>query len=659
MNVPRRAIFFPCCIDSGDIDIRDQHVTVYPGQQAPPVQVSTQAASSDPIQPYPSSPEDADVAIPIKASGVLPADFGAPANFLALPKPSRPQSSRRASEPPMRQVSAPATLPMLGDSEDDEELPNLGDLLAEDEKTRKAKQLAEIKRRALAEQQARHQTYCNVDNDDDELVVESDMHAVAEEEAEERRVRQAKHIRPSEGRKRQLMLGGIGSSKLPDKSLHKEMRPRWVTTNTLDRLRESARPAFAGGVKHRKEETTAGLSPAELNQLMVERVEKEKIELNRLKEEEWTRRGGKTLRDPEAKLEDLAAILEKGREAAEKVAQKEDMDEDESSDGSDEDWNPELRGSASPEPMEAASSNEDEGVLSEAEVAMNVRVDTEGDDSETDDKENSRPRPPRRSIVNRAVLDSDEEDEIENVRPLQGKPSGRILVPATSFVEETTLPLSRMPSMTHRGSLSSFDEPTEDENDKENNTQLMFDKSEDKENKAVVRHSPLTGRPALSARVSPLFRPDEGTSRSWSDSPSGGGNNRGQLGDITSKPRKPLKELVDDDEDPFAFSPSMSSFASRLRRPDPSASQLSLSSPPPVLDGANPFSQFLGDENDEHAAFAKSGLQPGFSEVFKSGLEPSLVPFDISRGGGFSQWPEDQVCRTSVMVGHFLTPALE
>jgi hypothetical protein len=56
------------------------------------------------------------------------------------------------------------------------------------------------------------------------------------------------------------------------------------------------------------------------------------------------------------------------------------------------------------------------------------------------------------------------------------------------------------------------------------------------------------------------------------------------------------------------------------------------------------FAQLLGDEQDEHtAAIAKFGLQPGFSDIFKSGSSPSIAPFKASTNGGFSQWSEDQV----------------
>lgn len=582
--------------------------------------------SSDPIQPFSSSPANA---ISSVNSGVPSCSFGAPTELLAPPAPSL---IPRLSEPLnlTRKVGAPGAIPALEDS-DDEDIIGVSDLLAAQEKKQKAKQLAEFKKQALARQNA--QSIIDVDEDDD-LVVESDMHAVVDEEAGERRVRLAKHIRPSAGRKRQLMLGGIGSSKA-DKG-HKEGLGR--VKNPLDLLKRSARPAFRGAAKHGKDET-AGLTSAVLNRLMIESAEKEKAEINRQKEEEWTRRGGKAIRDTEvaqAKTEDWAAMLEKGREAAAKRAQTE-VDESQDSDGSDQDWNPELRGSASPELPEAESG--EDGAVSEAEVAMNILTDRE-DDDDTYEKGKARPRRPRRPPAHRAVLDSDEDDDSENVRPLQNKPPfAQLLVPDTSFAEETIFPLNRMPVVTHRGSLSSFDEPTEDENDKENNTQLMFDKSEDKENKAVVRHSPLGPRASSSVGLEEMIR------RTVSMSPSLIRDvDRGQ-GSHEWVQRRPLKDLRDEEDEPFTFSPSISSFATRLQHPRSPGSQLTLGSPPATLDNQKPLelAQFLGDTRDEQATvLTKFGLQPGFSDIFKSASSPSIA-FEASNGGGFSQWSDDQV----------------
>jgi mediator of replication checkpoint protein 1 len=585
-----------------------------------------QLSSSDPIIPFTSSPANASssansVALPFRSTGLLAPPF----KSLPLRRQSEPLDSTRLA-------GNPEIIPSL-DDDSDEDLPDVKDLLEDEKKKQKANQLAEMKLQILARQEAENHLGNNND-DDDELVIESDMHAVADEEAGDRRVQHAKHIRPSEGRKRQLMLGGIGTLKA-DKGFKVLGR---VKKNPFDVLKENAKPVFRSRGKQGKDESI-GLTAAQLNRLMIESAERERAEIDRQKEDEWTRRGGKVVRDAavsEGPSGDWTLFLENARQAAEKNA----VDEVEASENSDQDWVPEMRGSASPEPVDAGS-GDDDGVASEAEVAMDVLTDRE--EVEAEDREGSRPRRPRRLVPHRAVLDSDEDDDSENVRPRQSKPSfGQVLVPDTSFAE-TMLPLSRMPGMMHRGSLSSFDEPTEDENDKENNTQLMFDKSEDKENKAVVRYSPLPSRPALGSRTGSLFGLEERTRRTLSMSPSRielSDDDHDQADNSLDKARKPLKELRDDD-DPFAFSPSVSSFVTRLQRPNPSGLAPSSAS----FGNKNPLgsSLFLGEDNEDKSPITKSGLQPGFSDIFKSRSSPPVVSFKPSGTSGFSQWSEDYV----------------
>jgi len=166
----------------------------------------------------------------------------------------------------------------------------------------------------------------------------------------------------------------------------------------------------------------------------------------------------------------------------------------------------------------------------------------------------------------------------------------------------------------------------EDENDKENNTQLMFDKSEDKENKAVVRHSPL------GLRAGSSFGLEERRIRTLSASPSTAELSDDGHGQEWGKPRKPLKDIRDEDEDVFSFSPSADSFAKRLQPPSSSSSQLAS-----VF--GNQGQLELQFQDDEHAV-AKFSLQPGFSDIFKSGSNPSIVS---TVSGGFSQWSEAEV----------------
>lgn len=459
------------------------------------------------------------------------------------------------------------------------------------------------------------------------------MHAVVDEEAEKRRLLHASPVKPSEGRKRQLAMGRVVRSKA-DKS--SKVALAQAHKDPLEQLKESAQPAFSVDVRNGKAAPVA-LTQAQLNRAMLKRAEEEKAAANRQKEEEWIRRGGKVIEPSTASSGGhggLAAVIEKGIEAGElRTRMRVDDEEDEASDGSDEDFNPEMRGSASPEPVDEGSGNENAGDDAASEMENAAHRLTDEENEETEDKENSRPLKIRRSTVHRAVVDSDEDnDDMENTRPLQSNPSiGRILVPDTSFAEEHLAQLQ--PGMMCRRSLSPFDSPTEDENDKENNNQLMFDKSEDKENKAVVRHS-LRPTHALGSRSGSLFGLEDGITRGLSMSP-GIELSDGERGFIR---RKPLEALRDDD-DPFAFSPS-ASFTKKMQRA--STSGTPLASPPPVFGGQSPlaFSQFFQDDGDEPPAQLKVGLQPGFSQ---SSLAPAILPLKASGSGGFSQWSEDEV----------------
>ncbi|KAF7978296.1 hypothetical protein HWV62_887 [Athelia sp. TMB] len=571
--------------------------------------VTPKAPSSDPIQPFTSSPgATAEPAEPAPAS----TSFGAP----TLLAPNKPQPSRRLSAP----ANIPAGsdgLPLSLDDDSDEELPTINDIFAEEAKARRVKQLAEAKKKLLAQRAAI--MLADDDDDDDDLQVEDNMLSVTAEETERRRVLRAHHVVPSEGRNRQIALGGVRLFKDDQKSSPVKKGPR----DPFEQLKESAMPAFRMDVRNGKA-AHASMTMNELNLTMRRRAELEAALANKQKEEEWVRRGGK-LAEPSAGLtgqaSTIATILERGIEVAQQGPQNQDEDE-EDSDASDEDFDPVLRGSASPEPGDEEM--EDGEKLQEAISDVEPPVDrlTDQEDEETQDR--ARVRKARRQVVNRAIVDSDD-DDVENSRPIRGQPSmGNVLVPDTSFMEQD--PRSRQPGMIHRGSLSSFDSPTEDENDKENNNELMFDKSEDKENKAVARHA-LFSPHAPVFRTNSLFGLEEGT-RGLSMSPSRVSDDDGGL-----LRRKPLAALRDDDDDPFA-SPSLS-FAKKMQRA--SAAGTPLASPPPIFGGQSPlaFSQFVGDE----AALAKSQLQPGFSE---SSLAPALLPLGASGSGGFSQWSEDE-----------------
>ncbi|KZP13040.1 hypothetical protein FIBSPDRAFT_1049618 [Athelia psychrophila] len=588
--------------------------------------VPAKSPSSDPIQPFTSSPGGpgpAEVTEPVATF----ASFGAPSLLVpaqAQPMPIRHISASAVASTSTKELLLAATL----DDDSDEDLPEISDIIAGDSQARRAKQLAEAKKRILAQRPAASSI---MDDDEDDLQVEDNMLSVTAEETERRRVLRAHHVVPSEGRSRQLALGGVRARLSKDDSKSSPVK-KGQHRDPFEQLKESALPAFRVDSRSGKGKAAhASMTPTELNLAMRKRAEADAVTANRLKEEEWVSRGGKLAEPAAGHIHGIAAVLEKGIEVAEqRMHGQDDREYEEGSDVSDGDFDPELRGSASPglgeEDMEDADGDEAPEAALEA---PHVDILTDQEDEETEDRDVARLRKTRRSVAHRAVVDSDEDEDQneENTRPIRGQPStGNVLVPDTSFMEED--PRTRQPSMVHRGSLSSFDSPTDDENDKENDNQLMFDKGEDKENTAVVRHAPFSTR-APPFHNSSLFGLEEGITRGLSMSPSRLSDD--EPGFLRRKPLNALREV--DDEDPFA-SPSLS-FATKMQRA--STAGTPLASPPPAFGGQSPlaFSQFLGDEEPS----TKSQLQPGFSE---SSLAPALLPLHASGSGGFSQWSEDE-----------------
>jgi mediator of replication checkpoint protein 1 len=503
----------------------------------------------------------------------------------------------------------------------------VGDILHEQKKhdaAERARDLAERKRRALAEAASRREHLLEGSDDDGGLEViggDKDMHVVAEEEAGERRAIKAKHIRPSEGRKRQLLLGRVRAADVG------KGKGVIQTETAVGRLRIVE-------------------SQSELNRMMAIRVQRTNREVTRRKEEEWTKRGGKTgvMQDTGLQVKDvLKAYAKKGLKAKEEG---EEMDLDgEATGGSDEEWTPDMRGSASPSPdhkdnTDAQSEEEDHEIESEKRLLDDGKL-TDADE-EAADQAKMRPRAPRHSTTRpRAILDSDQEDD-ENENPhWSGRPHKNDLVLNSSAEENVnSTPVHQMPGIIHRGSMSSFDEPTEDENenDKENNTRLMYDKSEDKENKAVVRHSlgSLTRLPL--SRVETLYSLD-GTRRGLSTSPSGVRVAGDEIGGEQS--RTPFKELLEDDDDPFISQPR-TTFAARLQ--EASLSSPSITPEPLVFGGGNlGFSQ--SDNADENEPFGpQPSSKPKSPNQDNGGISPKPLTLLKSGSGPFSQFlSEDQV----------------
>lgn len=524
----------------------------------------------------------------------------------------------------------------LGDLDSDsDDLPEVGQLVTEEtkkqEQERKQRELLEMKRRLLAKQSTK--PFITYDDDDDlEIIPTQQPQAFIKKEEAERKLGKKK---VSEGRKRQLNFGGIGLAAQKAKETPVKGKDRLIFSTSTK--------------KSRGKKDDGRMSQAELNKTLAMQVMEASKQVSQEKQEEWNRRGGRTIDDravPSISLTDAQqAYAEKGLSIVEGRAMDVDQDEE---DQSDEDWSPEMRGSASPSPqLEGDEADDEDQEPAEEDITM---VNDENVDDMDDEKITIRTRLPRRSL---AIVDSDSETENndENAPPARKTPYVFGL-PNSPFSaqdsnDENTL-LPGLPSMKHRGSLSSMEEPTEDENDKENNTSLMFDRSEDKENKAVVRHSNTGGKRPLGTRKGSLFDLEREVARGLSLSP------RIETRDIDADdeadenedPRKPLKDLLDDD-DPFLSRPrtlkAMPSFTDRLAQSSPTATLPSASlAIVPLIGSLNKggFSQFL---DDEPRAFGGAPLQPGFSDLFESGTEKQKTT-SFKRPLGLSGSFSDEVC---------------
>ncbi|KAF7331788.1 MRC1 domain-containing protein [Mycena kentingensis (nom. inval.)] len=358
----------------------------------------------------------------------------------------------------------------------------------------------------------------------------------------------------SEGRKKQLLASGIG--------LHGG--------------------SAGGGGKH---------AHGQLLRDVKMRAERDGAMIVQAKEGEWAKRGGNVMaagdvgQNSAMMSETLKELATKGKanaEAREARMRLDDEEDDEDYDGSDPDW--------------TGDGNED--------ITM---VDEEGEEEEEEDGENAAPVRATTIRAQRIILDSDEEDNVDE--------------------NAVQLPES--------GSVS----PTEEEGDKENDKGLMFEGGDDKENRSVIRH-PLGSlrRPALLGRQESLHGLEDGFTRSLSMSP--GDAPIDDEEDNENESRKPLQKLRtadDSDSDPFTSQPSSlglrrsSPVSTRPTTPDltlrPSMEPAAFGAKLKSLTGFSQFSE-AGDGQEMSFKGKTAGLQAGFSDLFDSGSKKS------TNGGG-------------------------
>lgn len=544
-------------------------------------------------------------------------------------------------------------------------MPDVAGVLAQD----KRKRAAEEQRQKLREMKMRFvqnkPTY--VDDDSDLEIVDNDMHVVAKEEEKERRAMKAKHVRPSVGRSKQLSLAGRSMVESPTKG-----SPIRRKKEDLEVLQAAAASAFSAEARAErrkgKERAVNKVNPNDLNRLLLRASEKQSREITQQKEKEFYRREAvpqdRMLSRDEisrVKQERLAELIQKGILNAKKGSN-EDSDglQDDDSDG---EWTPNI----------VPENDAYEEALAEDENLQSRESAPAAEDEEyveQDDENDMPPRPRRRHTM---VLDSDSDDE--NLQPRRTRPDmGRVLVADSSIVLDDEPQFG----LNHRGSISSMDERLEDGTDKENDSRLMFDRGEDKENTVIAGSSF-----ALSPTLAGLSR-----GRGSLLSLDGSTASLPIASQETTGERTPFKELPteEDDGDIFLSSPVKMPAAGRttsqqgtpdtpkrlpvdlenssplqLRRASSSKSQglAAFFQPSAPLDKGKGRAQ--GNDQAgalQPAAVIESG-SGGLSQFFEPTLKDSVVA-PTARGQGFSQFfTESKVRLIIVYLGSNLLDFLQ
>ncbi|KAI0677470.1 hypothetical protein C8Q78DRAFT_1002861 [Trametes maxima] len=479
------------------------------------------------------------------------------------------------------------------DEDSDVEMPDFSTLdkagKSAREEAEKRERMRKFKQEILEQQ--KQQPVVSDDSEDDDLVVQDDEKSVARDEAQRRRGLTVRGVHPSRGRQKQLDLAGTTARRTSVAFVVDDEEARHV-------LEAAGAPSFLAA-KGKAASKEPKLDPKTLNQLLLQRDNRQKERSIKEKEEDWVRRGGKI----KERLEERSAPAHP-REILQGIMDKRGRAVDQIDSGSDddEDYNPEdtvAQGGS-----EHCGDQADENA---PPSPFHGDADEQADDEGDDDNPFVVPRArrslaPARHRAAVAVVSDDEDDHA---------PTGRVLVRDT--------PLSRPPhlfqpdgvedvdrALGHRRSASLGD-GTENETDKENDILQSFDRGEDKENTAIAIQSL-----ALSLRTgsgsSSLFGAE------LQASPAG----RGALDGV----RSPLKELPpdEDEDDPFA-SPRPG------RRSVPNVA---------TARDESPIDLSLGGGGDLEPAFSLSGK--GKERALSISPSPLAEAVPIGGGGGFSQF---------------------
>jgi hypothetical protein len=241
-------------------------------------------------------------------------------------------------------------------------------------------------------------------------------------------------------------------------------------------LERAAKPAFEPRKVLNRQRQQTSVSQKELNELLLQRAESQGGAIEDKKKEQWVKTGGvlKEHGRPETDEKLVTGWLDLG--STHNSAMEAEGEED-SDDGNDSEY----------ESTDVDCSEEPDTGASDAREPGGKPVSLEDVDVDAD-KENCRPLP--RRLTCRAIVDSDDEDEMSNhAQPRRHE----VLAPDTSLVEDSDDSLG---------------------GDKENREELAFSVSENKENEGVPRHpergrvidtSEPRNRETLSTRSSPVF----------------------------------------------------------------------------------------------------------------------------------------------------------
>ncbi|KIM45915.1 hypothetical protein M413DRAFT_297297 [Hebeloma cylindrosporum] len=502
------------------------------------------------------------------------------------PPPSDPIEPFSSSPPTGRSTTTqrPSHILELPDDpdEDDLELPPvsamLGDIM---EKTRR-KDLQDMKQKLIHSKKP--PVDLSYDDDDLEIIPRSPNKMALMEQR-----KKLKERRISEGRKRQMRLANIG---IP---------------NAAVPIVGHSQGGIASIIS---QQATTRVDQVALNRIMAAEVRKEAQQATKQKEEVWQKHGGHLRTRPNVQPEGLSIAVESLAKKVLKAAEldatnKMDIEGDDEDERSDEDWSPDFKGSGSPEPAEQEASDEQEEGDENAPMDEDTIMVAE---ASLDDDEDGNIRT---STSRRTIVQSDSEDEGDENAP--AKPQR------------------------YRRSTSSSERYTEDEQDKENDTTLMYDGTEDKENETLARRQCNSSRSIFDATdirnpsLSPTFPSQERNARN--------GDIQSQVGEQ----RSPLKELISEESPSSLRSSTLTqSFAAKLQQASPLHDTMGPTSTlQPFLfrkggsAGFDGFSQFSQCEPDVYRA--APSLQPGFSELFENATEKQRESsIKADRGGSRS-----------------------